>query len=136
MWVLSSLLVALVLASACGNVARTDSERTYKIATSSSQVNLTAQVSGLLQAQANDDGTACVWFEDGPSRMALVWPLGYSARGNPLSVLDGTGHIVATAGQSIQLGGGLRPDSSGGDPVTGCTGTLRAWIVGEIVTKH
>jgi len=104
---------------------------TYRVATSPEGVNyLMARVDGVLHGQVNPDGTACLWLGDGSDRMALMWPYGYKARGNPLSVYDQNGALIGVAGTHVSLGGG------GGAPiegravaVLGCSGFSRVWGV-------
>lgn len=104
---------------------------TYRVATApKGAVFLTAGVVGVLRGQVNPDGTACLWLGDGPDRMALIWPYGYSARGKPLSVYDQNGTLVAVVGKRVSLGGG------GGEPldgrtvsVLGCSQFSRIWGV-------
>jgi hypothetical protein len=56
---------------------------------------------------------ACVatYIETEPgTRVPLMWPGEYRARLDPLGILDERGEVVASANESVQLGGGhLRP---------------------------
>jgi hypothetical protein len=81
-------------------------------------------VSGVLHGQANADGSACFWLAaDGEDREALEWPPGYSARPNPLSIYDQDGHIVATVGDDVILGGGTAPEAVIASGIFGCPKT-------------
>lgn len=50
----------------------------------------------------------CVYFMDefDGSRIVPVWPFGYSATGDPLTLYDYDGSAVARAGDQLELGGG------------------------------
>jgi len=102
---------------------------TYRIATRRSDFYLLALVGGVLRGKANPDGTACLWLGDGSERMVLLWPSGYSARGNPLSVYDQSGALVGVVGQRVSLGGGPGPDDVRNVSVLGCTGFSAVWGV-------
>ena len=51
-----------------------------------------------------------VWL-DLPSgeRAPVVWPHGWSARFDPLELLDADGTVIARTGDCLQFGGGLAP---------------------------
>ncbi len=102
---------------------------TYKVATWYAPKGVTigrvnTGVSGVLRGQANPDGSACFWLAaEGEDREALEWPPGYSARQNPLSIYDQDGHIVATVGDFVSLGGGTAPDYVIASGIFGCPKT-------------
>jgi len=101
---------------------------TYRIATFRSDVYMQARLDAVLRGQANPDGTACLWVDDGPDRMALVWPSGYTARGNPLAVYDEHGALVGVVGKQVTLGGGRgAPDDGRPVSVLGCSGFFSTW---------
>lgn len=110
----------------------------YRIATGSitdgqgHQLVLAASTQGLLHGKVNNDGTACLWIHEGDSRAALIWPSGYVARGIPVTVVDRGGANVATAGQYVELGGGLAFPGAELN-VLGCSGFSRAWMVGAVI---
>jgi hypothetical protein len=118
------------LGRSIGPSAASPSAATYRIATSPQDAHyLLAEVDGVLRGQVNPDGTACLWLGDGSDRMALVWPYGYSARGNPLSVYDQNGALIGVAGKRVSLGGGGTP-SEGPYFILGCSrGFSRIWGV-------
>jgi len=79
------------------------------------------EVDGVLGGRANADGTACFWLGSDPDWQALVWPPRYSARGNPLRIVDENGIAFATVGQSVSLDGSVAaPEDMQARPVLGC----------------
>jgi hypothetical protein len=91
---------------------------------------MTARFDGVVSGRINPDGTACFWTGAEPDRHALIWPDGYVARGDPVTVYDESGRLVVVAGQQASLGGGLAPD---GTQVPGCPGFSHAWVVGSVI---
>jgi hypothetical protein len=78
---------------------------------------LAGQTVGVLEGAAK---SACVWLTAPPlprrvprrlrresGRGAVLWPDKYRARFDPVELLDGSGHVVARAGDIIQFGGGI-----------------------------
>jgi len=109
---------------------------TYRIASASVRsdiINL-ARAEGILNGQANADGTACFWLGPDNSGQALSWPFGYTAGGNPLSVYDDSGSLVASIGQHVVFAGGLMPDNV--HSIVGCRGFTYFWGVGEVVSAE
>ncbi|OLD49935.1 MAG: hypothetical protein AUI42_05660 [Actinobacteria bacterium 13_1_40CM_2_65_8] len=94
-----AMLCALMTVS-CDTAASVDSGG-YKIATAAPEANVLTIFNGTAQAQINGDGTACVFIAWRTSRTAIVWPTGYTARGNPLAVYDGRGEQVLVAGEKL-----------------------------------
>ena len=111
------------LGRAGGPAVTSPSATSYRIATEHSERYLLALTTGVLQGTGNPDGTACLWLEQGSRRVALVWPPGYSARGNPLSVYDERGALIGVVGKRVSLGGGGSP-IEGPYSVMGCSGTF------------
>jgi hypothetical protein len=109
--------------------------KTYKVATwysptPSARVN--TGVTGRLGGQINADGTACFWlFSDGEDRNALQWPTGFSARGNPLRIVDQNGNLIGTVGEVVSLGGGLAPEDVIATGISGCPRTRFVTIVSQ-----
>jgi hypothetical protein len=127
-WAFAALAVTLLLTS-CAPLA---SGGGYKIPTSVAspdRVGLLARLEGVLYAQVNNDGSACLWVTYGSSRMYLVWPQGYSASGSPLRILNEQGQMVATVGERVILRGGLGPIG----PIDGCPRDGEPWIIAEVV---
>jgi hypothetical protein len=109
-------------------------EARYRIATYPGQGSMLAlHGPATLAGKANSDGTACLWVEDALGRTVLVWPSGYTARGEPLTVLDADGNQVAVVGRPTGFGGGfsIQPES-GPKAVLGCGNVTRAWSVGPM----
>ena len=79
-----------------------------------------------------DPDLNCVYFpgsDGGPEgRTVPLWPFGYSATGDPLTVYDYDGNVVAAEGETLELGGGNVP----ADLVEGnrC-GAANAWVVNQ-----
>ena len=108
---------------------------TYPVATtgcSHSCLSLAALLEGMLCGQVNSDGTACLWIGERATGIALIWPGGFTVRGSPLTVYDGSGFPVAVVEWPVQLGGGLLPPEFVG-AVFGCSGFSEAWIAGAVV---
>jgi hypothetical protein len=123
MWL--AILGALVVASC--DTAATVHEGGYRIATAAPEANLLSIFGGKAEAQVNGDGSACVSIVWRTSHTAIVWPTGYTARGNPLAVYDRNGKQVLVAGQNFSgaaqssLGGG-QVLTSRARRVAGCSG--------------
>jgi len=65
-----------------------------------------ALASGLLGGRELG-GTGCFWVDiQGGSREALVWPHGFAASADPLAILGPDGQLLATTGDTVDLGGG------------------------------
>lgn len=133
---LARLAVAptLVLMMCCGPAPSSNPTESYTIATGPrpTQVFLDARTQGILAGQVNGDGTACLWIGAGANQIALFWPYGYTARGNPLAVYDDVGKRVATVGQRVALGGARAPGTL--HSILGCSSDFnRFWTVGEVV---
>src|SRR5260370_40123433 len=79
----------------------------YRIATASvrSDIINMARAEGILNGEANADGTACFWLGPNNGAQALSWPFGYTAGGSPLSVYDDSGRSVASVGQHVVFAG-------------------------------
>jgi hypothetical protein len=110
----------------------------YKVATTGAEEGLgfNSGLDGVLAGQGNPDGTACFWISNGADRTLLVWPKGYSAGREPLSILDATQKKLATVGDKVSFRGGL--GSGNATAVTGCTGTVRTgtpreFLVAEVI---
>jgi hypothetical protein len=71
---------------------------------------MTARRTGVLDGGEVSSGHYCVWLRTGDGNAdPLIWPAEFSARLDPLEILDGQGAVVATAGQQLVLTGGLTP---------------------------
>ena len=100
--------------------------RSYKVATWSATTPSIGSLSsgtGLLGGQTNADGSACFWLGSGEDRAALLWPPGYSAHGNPLSIFDAKGQMIATVGEVVTLDGGVAPEDVISKGIFGCPKT-------------
>lgn len=75
-------------------------------------------LAGLYGALRGDPVTQCVWIEQNGGELASVlWPPGWTARFEPLELLDAAGAVVATEGDRLQLTGS---GASTGEDWTGC----------------
>jgi hypothetical protein len=126
-----AIVPVLLLITACGGGSAPPSLG-YKIATATvrSDVSHLARVEGVLHGQVNTDGTACFWIDDAPDSRALSWPYGYSSRGNPLAVYDGTGQRLVAVGQFVVMDGGLLADDV--HRIVGCQDFTQFWQVGRV----
>lgn len=70
----------------------------------------------------------CVYFAESPDadRTVPVWPFGYAATSDPMTVYDYDGQEVVSAGETIELGGG---GVEAGFVEGSTCGADRAWIV-------
>jgi hypothetical protein len=82
---------------------------------------------GVLEGSEAGPGRWCLWMQsESGNRVPLVWPAGFSARLDPLEVLNASGETFAHAGEHLFLGGGFWPV----DPDDPCSlGRDRAFYV-------
>jgi hypothetical protein len=120
------VIAAAVAVAACTPGQAPPQHTTYTIATHPNGISQLARLDSTLQGQANSDHTACFWVEDGISRMGLIWPNAFSARSDPLSVVDDRRTLVAEVGSHVTFGGGLMPADYRG-PVMGCHADFDQW---------
>ena len=109
-------------------------EARYRIATYPGDYSMLAlHGPARLEGKANHDGTACLWVGNGLDRTVLIWPTGYTAGGEPLTVLDADDNQVAVVGRQTGFGGGfsIQP-ASGPKAVLGCGNVTRAGSVGPM----
>jgi hypothetical protein len=92
-------------------------------------VYMTALIVGTMRGTVNGDGTACFRLVEGPHQLPMFWPKGYSARSNPLRVVDGHGKTVAVDGELVKLGGGTA-DLSKSQVILGCGEAKQVLVVG------
>lgn len=80
--------------------------------------------------EVDEDGCVRAWTTE--NSVSLVWPQGYTVRGESASfeVLDAGGRVVARSGTPIAMGGGGVDTANEAWRETDCaTGTL--WLVGD-----
>jgi hypothetical protein len=119
---------AILVGCACGSVSHSKPRPQYRIATyGKADAYPKAGISGVLFGQANEDGTACFWGGGPPPEEAFVWPPGYTAGGDPLSVFDAQGRPVAVVGRDFVGGGGVVSLSP--VRVLGCAGLRYVWAM-------
>jgi hypothetical protein len=91
-----------------------------------------------LQTTLTADASGCVRAIVGQSNVTLVWPRGYTVRGDSKSfeILDSTNKVVARSGTPISMGGGGADDFK--DTWTGrdCAADGPLWMVGTISTTR
>jgi hypothetical protein len=109
-----------LFAAACSPVAALH-EGSYTLATAAPEGNVLSIFDGKADAQLNLDGTACVSIVWRTIHTVILWPNGYTARGNPLAVFDADGKEVLVAGQELSVSGG-QVFSSRARKVAGCSG--------------
>jgi hypothetical protein len=84
----------------------------------------------------------CLWLVRTVGTTILpIWPGGYSVRGavGSLQVTDAAGHVVATEGQSVRMGGGEYPVADarrlmGREEPAACGGS-GFWLVGAVTAS-
>jgi hypothetical protein len=87
-----------------------------------------------LQVRLTVDANGCVRAGAGKTAETLVWPRGYTAKGDAESfqILDGTNKVVAKSGVPLTISGGgadaFKDTWTGQD----CAGDGPLWMVGNI----
>jgi hypothetical protein len=87
-----------------------------------------------LQVRLAVDANGCVRAGAGKTAETLVWPRGYTAKGDAESfqILDGTNKVVARSGVPLTISGGgadaFKDTWTGRD----CAGDGPLWMVGNI----
>jgi len=83
------------------------------------------------------DANGCVRARSSQSAVTLVWPRGYTVRGDYKSfeILDGANNVVARSGVPLNIGGGgadnLKDTWTGRD----CASDGQLWMVGHISSR-
>lgn len=124
--ILAVVAVALVTAlSAC-------SSSTVQIVTSDSPKPSPLQV--LLRGTLEADENGCVRAKTSGDRVTLVWPQGYTVKGDRKSfeVLDASKNVVLRSGSSLSMGGGLTDKASDSWGGHDCVKDAKLWMVGDV----
>ncbi len=132
-WRIAAVTATAVLASACGTVLHAGGP--YQLATTPTVPDTVTILHGPLQATVNNDGTACVWATAGMHQTAVIWPAGFTARGNPVTIYDTTGKRFAVTGKPVDLAGG-QVMSTQKRPVRGCDGLSQSIAARPLTTPH
>lgn len=76
-------------------------------------------------------GRACFWFVAvNGTEVSIVWPAGWTARSDPLRMLNGAGEVIATTGDvGLSFSGSFREGRAG------CSGPGSQVFVAGTVTK-
>jgi hypothetical protein len=108
----------------------TDQGSPLAIATDSEvrAAGMTALFDGTIHGSVNSDRTACFRMSELPD-LPTFWPHGYSARTNPLRVVDDRGKTVAVDGQQVKLAGGIA-DLHKTQAIVGCGEADKVLAVG------
>lgn len=79
------------------------------------------------------DSKGCIQAGTAGKPVTLVWPKGYSVRGDTDSfeILDSDKNVVATSGKPLKIGGGAADSVQGGWSGRDCAGSS-LWMVGQI----
>ena len=87
-----------------------------------------------LEGTLTVDARGCVGVGKTASDVSLVWPRGYTVRGDAVSfeVLDGDENVVARSGVPIAMGGGGIGDFPDSWTERDCHAGNGVWLVGEI----
>lgn len=80
------------------------------------------------------DARGCIVAKTRGEAVSLVWPRGYSVRGDAGSfdVLDGDDNVVGRSGESIVMGGGGVGEFPNSWTERDCNPGTILWVVGEI----
>ncbi|MGD9117829.1 MAG: hypothetical protein PVJ08_03720 [Dehalococcoidia bacterium] len=97
------------------------------------------QMDALLEGNLELDDDGWLRAESGNSRYVLIWPYGFSVRGEDeeIQVIDGDGQVVAIEGEAIKVGGGEGASVEivemyiGKSLPDSCDGPF--WIVSEVI---
>ena len=92
----------------------------------------------LLEATLTADANGCVRAQAGQSVVTLVWPRGYTVRGDSQSfeVLDAIGKVVARSGVPVSMGGGGADRFQNTWTGRGCATGGHLWMVGGISARR
>lgn len=121
---MAATLSLALCASAC-------SSPTLRVVTSNEPQS--SGMEALLPGSLTADENGCIYARTATDPVTLVWPQGYSVKGNSESfeILDASNAVVARSGVPLNIGGGSADsflDSwSGRDCANG-----KLWMVGEI----
>lgn len=87
----------------------------------------------LLRGTLAIDGNGCVQAKTAGDPVTLVWPQGYTVKGNSTSfeVLDAGKNVVARSGSALEFGGG-GADSFRDTWTEGDCAKDKLWMVGEL----
>jgi hypothetical protein len=90
----------------------------------------------LLQASLEVDTDGCVYGQREGGRVTLVWPKGYSVRGDTsaFEILDADGERVAESGTKLMITGGATDTVGDAWEHQDCA-TDDLWMVGKISTS-
>jgi hypothetical protein len=66
-----------------------------------------ARSGGTLAGGPQPGGHYCVWLTDRGMTQPVIWPHGYTARLNPLEIMDPAGTVIAREGDTLIVGGGF-----------------------------
>ncbi|TFD86738.1 hypothetical protein [Cryobacterium psychrotolerans] len=90
----------------------------------------------LLRGTLAVDGDGCVQAKTAGDPVTLVWPRGYTVRGDSRSfeVLDGSKNVVASSGSSLAIGGGGADTFSDKWTERDCA-KGKLWLVGGVETN-
>ena len=115
-----ALLIVLTTACAGGEssesdggeatpMTRTPPPRESLTLSSQQPVQAGDQLAGRLGADAVEGGCAYLEADDG-TRYEVVYPMGWQVRLSPLALIDPAGEVVAEAGDTITVRGGIADD--------------------------
>ncbi|NUR94278.1 MAG: hypothetical protein HOV67_03355 [Kribbellaceae bacterium] len=87
-----------------------------------------------LVATLTADANGCVRAGEGAESVTLVWPRGYTVRGDAQSfqVLDSGNQVVAQSGVRLTIGGGGADNFHVTWTGKDCAGNGRLWMVGHV----
>jgi hypothetical protein len=88
----------------------------------------------LLQGTLTADQSVCVRVKSGEATLTLVWPRGYTVRGDSKSfeILDGDKNVVARSGTTLAISGGGVDNFQDTWTERDCASGSKLWMVGKI----
>lgn len=122
--ILGSAVALVTAVSAC-------SSSPLRLVTSDSSA--LSGMEALLRGTLAVDGDGCVQAKTAGDPVTLVWPQGYTVRGDSKSfeVLDGSKNVVASSGSSLAIGGGASDSFQDTWTERACA-KGRLWMVGGV----
>lgn len=126
------LCLVATCATACGTAASTSASHSNSLRIASvpsgGSGSTLALLAGVLKGSVSSDKTACFWIDVPTGKRPVVWPADWTAEADPLRVLDGNSHVIASVGDQVSLTGG---DLQNNAPAAFC-GSVPAFGVGSV----
>ena len=136
MWCAGFVLCSLALAG-CGASTDGSGPAPANLRIVQSDSPKPSDMEAVFQGTMIVDDNGCVQARtDTNTLVTLVWPRGYSVRGEskPFEVLDGHKNVVARSGVALAIGGGGADAFQDAWTKRDCAGGGKLWMVGKVDT--